>query len=70
MSQKKEELLAKKIELEERLDKIRQDLGHGYSADSEERAIELENRDVLIEIARVAEEDLESINKKLQQLDE
>jgi cell division septum initiation protein DivIVA len=66
----KAELLDKKEELEQRLTKIRQDLAHGYSADSEERATEMENQDVLMEIARVAEEELESINKKLQQLHE
>ncbi|MBL1143211.1 MAG: hypothetical protein HND53_14435 [Proteobacteria bacterium] len=70
MSQEKEELLAKKNELEERIQKIRQDLSRGYSADSEERATELENSDVLFEIARVAEEELESIDKKLRQLNE
>ncbi len=70
MDTDKNTLLIKKAELEERLEKIRQDLAHGYSADSEEQAIELQNSDVLLEIARVAEEDLELINKKLQQLDE
>lgn len=70
MESNKNELLMKKAELEERLEKIRKDLGHGYSADSEEQAIELQNSDVLFEIARVAEEDLELINKKLQQLHE
>ncbi len=70
MNPEKDALLAKKDELEERLNKIRQDLARGYSADSEDRATELENSDVLLEIARVAEEDLESINKKLQQLHE
>jgi aspartate/tyrosine/aromatic aminotransferase len=66
----KSELLLKKEELEQRLNKIRQDLATGFSADSEERATELENQDVLFEIARVSEEELESINKKLKQLEE
>ena len=61
----KEALLEKKKELEERLEKIKQDLGHGLSADSEEQAVELENRDVLLEIARVTEEELARLNKKL-----
>lgn len=68
MSENEDELINKRKELEERLDKIQKDIAHGYSADSEERAIEMENTDVLLEIARVTEEELESINKKLQQI--
>ena len=60
-----ESLLEKKKELEERLEKIKQDLAHGLSADSEEQAIELENRDVLIEIARVTEQELAKIISRL-----
>lgn len=70
MEVSKEELLNKKQELEQRLEKIRKDLAGGFSADSEERATEMENTDVLLEIARVAEQDLELINKKLQQLND
>jgi RNA polymerase-binding transcription factor DksA len=70
MNPEKAELLTKKEELEERLEKIRKDIAGGLSADFEEQATELENRDVLLEIARVAEEELESINKKLQQLND
>lgn len=60
-----EALLEKKKELEERLEKIKNDLGHQLSADSEEQAVELENRDVLIEIARITEEELAKIKSKL-----
>lgn len=63
-------MLNKKQELEQRLEKIRKDLAGGFSADSEERATEMENTDVLLEIARVAEQDLELVNKKLQQLND
>ena len=70
MELNKTELLANKEDLELRLKKIKADLGRGYSADSEERATEMENHDVLLEISRVTEEELESINKKLQQLNE
>jgi DnaK suppressor DksA-like protein len=66
MSDERAEMESKKKELEERLDKIRKDLGQTLSADFEEQATELENRDVLIEIARVTEEELEILNKKLQ----
>ena len=61
----RETLLKKKQELQERLEKIQQDMRHKLSADSEEQAIELENRDVVMEIARVTEEELASVNAKL-----
>lgn len=70
MNLDKAELITKRDELEQRLDKIRKDLARGMSADFEEQATEMENHDVLLEIARVTEEELESINKKLQQLNE
>ena len=68
MNPDKAELITKRDELQQRLDKIRKDLAGGVSADFEEQATEMENHDVLLEIARVSEEELESINKKLQQL--
>ena len=64
-----EELQQKKQELEERLEKIKLDLGHELSADSAERATELENRDVLLEIARVTEEELARIKQQLNDAD-
>lgn len=63
-------LLIKKDELEQRLKRIRKDLATGLSADFAEQVTELENRDVLLEIARVSEEELEELNKKLQQANE
>jgi hypothetical protein len=70
MHTEKDELLIKKEELEKRLAEIRKDMAGGFSADSEERAIEMENTDVLLEIARVTKMDLELIDKKLQQLND
>ena len=67
MNEDRETLLEKKKELEERLEKIHKDLRHELSADFEEQALELENRDVLLEIARVTEEELASIKRKLGQ---
>lgn len=61
----KETLLKKKQALEERLEKIKQDLAHKLSADAEEQATELENRDVIIEIARVTEEELAAVKAEL-----
>ncbi|MEQ8427444.1 MAG: hypothetical protein RLT87_13215 [Gammaproteobacteria bacterium] len=65
MSDQLDQLLAKKQELETRLEKIKQDIASGLSSDFEEQATELENRDVLLEIARVTEEELESIKAVL-----
>lgn len=61
----KEELLKKRDELQARLDAIKEDYGRGLDADSEERAQELENADVLAEISRVTLEELEKIEKLL-----
>lgn len=58
-------LLKKKNELEDRLQRIRNDLAGKLDADLEEQAVQLENRDVLLEIARVTESELEQINRKL-----
>jgi len=66
----KETLLSKKQELEERLERIKRDIGHKLSADSEEQATELENRDVILEIARVSEEELARVNVELNETNE
>ena len=65
----KQTLLEKKKELEERLEKIKADIGGGLDADWEEQAVQLENRDVLLEIARVSEEELQKINAALADAD-
>lgn len=69
MSESKQELMAKKAELEERLEKIKNDFKSGLDADWEEQAVQLENRDVLLEIARVSEEELQKINVALQKME-
>jgi len=61
----KEALLTKKKELEERLEKIKRDIGQKLFADSEEQATELENRDVILEIARVTEEELARVTAEI-----
>jgi hypothetical protein len=68
-SMNREELIRKKKELEDRLEKIRQDLGRGLDADFSEQAIQLENHDVLLEIARVSDEELLKINRQLNSAD-
>ena len=65
MRECKEELLIKKQELEERLSNIKKDISGKLDADFAEQATQLENRDVLLEIMRVSEEELQNTKKKL-----
>ena len=64
----REQLLARQQELKDRLLAIQRDLGRGLDKDFEEQAVQLENMEVLQEIARVAEEELRSIAEKLADL--
>ncbi len=57
----RQELEAKRDELLKRLEKIKKDVGTRLSTDSSERAVELENAEVLNEIQRVTEEELQNI---------
>jgi len=66
----KAELLAKRDELFKRLQAIEADYKRGLSADSEERATELENAEVLDGIARVAAEELQRVEAALKALEE
>ncbi len=69
MNESKETLLIKKQELEERLSNIKKDIAGGLDADFAEQVTQLENRDVLNEIQRISEEELESIKRKLAALE-
>lgn len=62
------QLKQRRQELIERLQAIEKDYRSGLSADSEERAVELENADTLAEIARVAQLELDEIEAKLKAL--
>lgn len=62
------ELEAKRDQLQQRLNAIQKDYASGLSADSEERAVELENAEVLAEISRVAAEELAAVNELLARL--
>ena len=64
-----EALTQKRDELMTRLADIRRDLRGGLDADSEEQAIQLENLEVLQEIARVAEEELVQVNQQISALE-
>lgn len=61
----REALIKRRDELQERLAAIRRDLGGGLHRDLEEQALQLENYDTLIEIARVAENELKDIEARL-----
>lgn len=63
-----QQLTEKRDELIARLDAIRKDYQQGLDADSEERAIQLENAEVLDGIARAAEEELQRIEARLAEL--
>lgn len=64
----KEELVKKRKELMDRVDAIRADYRRGLDADSEERAIQLENRETLEEIERVTLEEIARIDEQLKAL--
>ena len=61
--------MQKKQELEERLAKIRKDMTGCLNPDFEGQAVQLENRDMLLEIARVTEEELIAVKNKLRDMD-
>jgi hypothetical protein len=63
----RDSLVAKRAQLSERLAAIRKDLGRGLDRDSSEQAIELENAEVLAEIARVTQEQIDRIDEQLSQ---
>lgn len=64
----KSELLAKRDELRERLKAIEKDYQQGLDADSEERAQQLENAEVLEGIAKVTADELAKIEDQLDKL--
>lgn len=62
------ELLLQRDSLRERLENIEKDYRKGLSADSEDRAIELENADVLEGIAKATAEELRQVEDRLSKL--
>ena len=62
------ELRKQRDALRGRLEAIEQDYKQGLSADSEERAIQLENADVLEAIAKATAEELYQIEDRLSEL--
>lgn len=66
----RQQLIDRRDELRERLAAIRRDLGSGLERDLEEQAQQLENQETLMEIARVAEAELEDIDRRLAEIDD
>jgi hypothetical protein len=62
-------LKSRRDELEKRLKAIHKDLGRGLEKDYEEQAIQLENLEVLQEIARVSEEELHKVQLQIADLE-
>ena len=67
---KKANLEARYAELNQRLQAIQQDYARGLDADSEERAQQLANAEVLAEIMRVSEEDLVKVTQELDKINQ
>lgn len=68
MSDQKEHLQKRRDELYERLQAISRDLSRGLEKDYEEQSIQLENLEVLQEIARVTREELQKVELELADL--
>ncbi|PID60663.1 MAG: hypothetical protein CSB44_09800 [Gammaproteobacteria bacterium] len=66
----RQKLEAARERLRGRLEAISKDYRRGLSADSEERATELENAETLAEIQRVTEQELARVEAELEDLDE
>ena len=63
-----QELIAKRDELLNRVESIKKDFRRGLNKDSSEQAVELENAEVLDEIARVSMEELAKVNVAIERL--
>lgn len=69
LKKKKAELEVRRGELLDRLDAIKRDYGKGLERDSSEQAIQLENAEVLEEISRVANEELQKVTQAIERID-
>lgn len=65
----KEILINKRAELRQRLKDIEKDYRRGLDPDSEERAVQLENAEVLEGIAKAVSEELAQIDERLAELE-
>lgn len=70
LQQKKKELTEKREQLLQRLDAIKKDFANGLPADFEEQAVQLENADVLAEISRVTNDELQKVTQALERINQ
>jgi len=68
LSNEMAKLRERRAELVQRLEAIQRDIGSGLDRDYEEQAVQLENLEVLQEIARVARVEISEIDRKLSTL--
>jgi RNA polymerase-binding transcription factor DksA len=68
LAAEKARLMARREALRARLDAIKQDIRQGLESDSEERATQLANAEVLEAIARSTAEELERVELRLARL--
>lgn len=66
----RQQLEQRRDELRRRLESVRRDLGSALDRDLEEQSQQLENRDTLLEIARVTEQELRDVEVQLRELGE
>jgi RNA polymerase-binding transcription factor DksA len=64
----KQALIKRRDDLRDRIAAIRRDLAGGLDDDLEEQAQQLENYDTLLEICRVAEEELNKVEAALSEM--
>jgi hypothetical protein len=63
-------LLRRRGELRKRLEEINRDYQRGLDPDLEEQAVQLENAEVLAEIARTTRVELERVERQLAELEQ
>jgi len=63
-----QQLRARREALRERLQAIHRDYGQGLDRDADEQAQQLENAEVLAGLEKAAAEELEAVEKRLQEL--
>lgn len=66
---RKQELIARRSALLERLNAINKDYARGLDSDWEEQATQLENAEVLQEISRVTAEELSKVENGIERLE-
>ena len=69
LDERKSDLIARRGEFAERINRIKKDIGRGLAADSKEQVIQLENQEVLDALGNEAAEELRRIESALQKIE-